>query len=372
MKRFWKKHPAMAVFFAFSFVCLLLFLLFRPLPAFAEWFARYPALGVRFLLGAVTSILPFSLFEIIIALAVLHGIFLLGLGAVALMKKCRRKKAPRFTGKAFLFALLVLLSVFDLYVFTLAPCYFRFSTADAMALDTNQVDEEQIFFALEQLSEIVNEAAPELSRNEEGESLPSGTEKEIREKVVEAANAFGDRNDFYQSRGFAAKSFLSSPLMTYTHLSGVYGFFTGEANVNTNYPHFIVTATCAHETCHSRGIAPENECNFLAAVILMESRDPYLRYCGASFVMDDLLSVCNKLDRERAQEIMAKTDPILRLDWAAYSRFFDRYRDNTAAKVADTANSTYLKAMGQKEGTVSYSRIIRLTAAYFHQKSLEN
>ena len=53
----------------------------------------------------------------------------------------------------------------------------------------------------------------------------------------------------------------------------------------------------------------------------------------------------------------------------AYSEFFAPYRDSTAAKVADAANSTYLKSMGQKEGTVSYSRIIRLTAAYFREKT---
>jgi hypothetical protein len=237
-----------------------------------------------------------------------------------------------------------------------------------MGLDTENVEETDVFYALESLSRVVNEVSPELKKNEAGESLPSGTAREIRKGVVAAANAFGDENGFYQSRGFAAKSFLCSPLMTYTHLSGVYGFFTGEANVNTNYPHFIVTATTAHETCHARGIAPENECNFLAAVILMESEDSYLRYCGASFILDDLISVCNKLDRERTTEILRNTDPVLLRDYAAYDRFFDRYRDSAASQVADTANSTYLKAMGQKEGTVSYSRIIRLTAAYFSKQ----
>lgn len=371
MKKLWNQHPVATGYASFSLFCLILFLSFRFSVSFSEWFARYPAAAVRYALGAVTSIFPFSLFEVSILAACLYGLFLLGLGIFAGLRTLRKKGIPPFTGRAFLIAAAVLVGVFDLYVFTLAPCYFRVSAADSMGLETESAEGEEVFFALEQLSAVVNEAAPKLKRNENGESLPSYSEKELRRRVVAAADAFGEKNGFYQSRGFAAKSFVTSPLMTYTHLSGVYGFFTGEANVNTNYPHFIVTATTAHETCHSRGIAPENECNFLAAVILLESDDAYLRYCAAAFIMDDLVSVCQKLDRERTVEILRATDSVILLDWDAYGRFFDRYRDSAASRVADKANSTYLKAMGQKEGTVSYSRIIRLTSAYFQHKKLE-
>ena len=104
----------------------------------------------------------------------------------------------------------------------------------------------------------------------------------------------------------------------------------------------------------------------------MESDDAYLKYCGAAFLADDLISLCKKLDSERTNSLVAETDPVLMADFAAYSRFFEPYRNSTASKVADKTNSAYLKAMGQKEGTVSYSRIHRLTGAYFAAKALEN
>ncbi|MBR3836791.1 MAG: DUF3810 domain-containing protein [Clostridia bacterium] len=369
MKRLIKGHLCLFAFSLFSLLCLILLILFRALPPFAEWFATVPACGVRYLLSALTSPLPFSLFEISVGAFVLYCLYLVVLGIALLIKKIKKSPLPKGVGKRFLAAALTLLTVFDLYVFTLAPCYFRHSTAYHMELDTQGVAEEEVFLALEALCNLVNEAAPHLKLNEAGESLRPEALRTVKEKVVAAANAFGDRNGFYQSRGFAAKSFLISPLMTYTHLSGVYGFFTGEANVNTNYPHFIVTATLAHETAHARGIAPENECNFLASVILMESGDPYLAYCGAVFLADDVITTCRKLDKERTNAILSETHPVMLRDFAAYSRFFDPYRDHTAAKVADTTNSAYLKAMGQKEGTVSYSRVIRLISAYFQKEA---
>ncbi len=364
----WKRIPAaLKIFFTLSLALILLLPIFRFVPAFAEWFARYPATVFRLALGGISSVFPFSLFEWMILLFCTYLVFLLFLIPVTLMRRKKGKKALRLA--AFLWVVpVVLVSVLDLFVLTFASSYYRPSPLSKIAPDPETVDGEDVFYTLEALIQVVNETSPQIEKDSRGASaaLPL---KEVNRRVQAACDAFGQRNDFFQSKGYKAKSFASSPLMTYTHISGIFGFFTGEAGVNTNYPHFIVTPSLAHESCHARGIAPENQCNFLAAVILMESEDPYLRYCGASFVLDDFISVCRRLDRERTSEALEKLDPVFSRDMAAYSEFFAPYRENTAAKVADAANSTYLKSLGQKEGTLSYSRIIRLTAAYFREKT---
>ncbi len=358
---------SLKIFFAASLVILLLLPLFRFIPAFADWFCRYPAAMLRLGLGAVSSVFPFSLFEWIILLGIFYLIFLFFFLPLTLIRRKKTGKSPRLA--PFLLAVpVVLITVLDLFVLTFASSYYRPSPVGEIAPDVENVETEDVFYALDSLIRTVNETAPELKKDENGASaaLPF---KEVNQRVKDACDAFGGRNAFYQTKGYQAKTFVSSPVMTYTHISGIFGFFTGEANVNTNYPHFIITPSLAHESCHARGIAPENECNFLAAVILMESGDPYLRYCGASFVLDDFISVCRKLDRERTNEMLKSLDPVFAADMRAYSEFFTPYRDSTAAKVADATNSAYLKSMGQKEGTVSYSRIIRLTAAYFREKT---
>lgn len=355
------------IFFAFSAVILLLLPAFRLFPAFADWFTRYPAAGLRLFLGGIFSIFPFSVFELSIGLFGLYVIFLLGFAPVTLIRKKKGKTALRLT-PLFLAVPVVLVTVLDLFVLTFASSYYRPSPVGEIAPDVASVEAEDVFFTLDALIEIVNETTPKLEKDANGASAPLPMRK-VKDRVKQACDDFGKENAFYQSKGYRAKSFLSSPLMTYTHISGIFGFFTGEANVNTNYPHFIITPSIAHESCHARGIAPENECNFLAAVILMESDDAYLQYCGAAFVLDDFISACRRLDRARTNEALKKLDPVFARDMAAYSEFFEPYRNSSAAKVADATNSAYLKSMGQKEGTASYSRIIRLTSAYFREKT---
>lgn len=367
MKKIKALPLALKIFFGASLVILCLLPLFQIFPAFAEWFTLYPASFFRLVLGAISSLFPFSLFEILIALGILYLLFLLVLIPATLWRKKKEKKALRLT--SFLLTVpVVLLTVADLFALTFASSYYRPSPMGEIAPDTATVEAEDVFYTLDSLIGIINETAPHLTLNEKGESA-SPDFATVNQKVQKACDAFGEKHGFYQSRGYRSKVFLSSPLMTYTHISGIFGFFTGEANVNTNYPHFVVTPSLAHESCHARGIAPENECNFLAAVILMESEDPYLRYCGANFVLDDFISACRRLDRDRTNEALKALDPVYSRDMAYYSAFFAPYRDSSAAKVADATNSAYLKSMGQKEGTVSYSRIIRLTSAYFREKT---
>ena len=369
LSKLWKKRPVLVSFCLLFFLSVIFFLGFLGSAGFAELFATGPAAAVRWLLGAISSPLPFSLFEVLVAAAVLYVVFLIVFALYLLVRLIRKRPIPTGWHRFYPGLLAAGMGVFILFVFTLAPCYYRHATARHMDLDTDGVDEEAVFFALERLVEVIAEAEPSLLKNENGESLAPTSLSEIKRSVTEAADAFGEKHPFYQKSGFSAKSFLSSPWMTYTHIAGVYGFFTGEANVNTNYPHFVVTSSIAHETCHARGIAPENECNFLAAVILMESDSPYLRYCGAMGVIDDFIVICKSLDAARTSEILKDCPAVRGKDLRAYSRFFEPYRHSAASKVADTANSTYLKAMGQKEGTVSYSRIIRLTAAYFQKNN---
>ncbi len=320
-------------------------------------------------MGAITWIFPFSLFEISVVLFSLFLVFLLFFSLFALWRSAVKKKSCPLLRRLALSALAVLLAVANLFCLGFGPCYFRPSVAETMELDL-ETDEEKVFSAFSALSRIINEAAPSLEKNAEGESVMPHSLSQIKKEVNKACNAFGQNNSFYQKRGFSAKSFLSSPLMTYTHISGVYGFFTGEANINTNYPHFIITATLAHEACHARGIAPENECNALASLILMEASSPYLRYCGALFLFDDFYAVCKKIDKERANKIWRETDPVMAKDFAAYSRFFEPYRGSAASKVATSANSAYLQSMGQTAGVRSYSMVIELGCALLEKHNL--
>ena len=132
--------------------------------------------------------------------------------------------------------------------------------------------------------------------------------------------------------------------MTYTHISGLYSFFTGEANINFNYPDFVIPFTVAHEMAHQRGIAREDEANFVAFLVCINSENDYVRYSGLFNVLEYLLSALNKADAEMYKELVKESiTPGIRAELVAYSGFFKKYSDSTASQVVGSINNSYLE-----------------------------
>jgi hypothetical protein len=152
--------------------------------------------------------------------------------------------------------------------------------------------------------------------------------------------------------------------MTYTHISGVYTFITGETNLNINYPDYVVAYSGAHELAHQRGIAREDEANFVAYLACASSDDDYLRYSGYLSLYRYVASALSAADRELYIETASGLDSRVTAEMAAYSAFFDKYRENTVADVSDKMNDTYLTAQGTA-GSRSYGMVVDLAVAYF-------
>ena len=76
------------------------------------------------------------------------------------------------------------------------------------------------------------------------------------------------------------KPIYFSGLMSRLGLSGFYMPFTGEPNFNAAQPDFDLPYVIAHEKAHQRGFAREDEANFIAFLVCINSTHPYVRYSG--------------------------------------------------------------------------------------------
>ncbi|MBE6612559.1 MAG: DUF3810 domain-containing protein, partial [Ruminococcaceae bacterium] len=156
---------------------------------------------------------------------------------------------------------------------------------------------------------------------------------------------------------------------TYTHISGMYTYYTGEANLNINFPDYNLPFTAAHELAHQRGILPENEANFVAFLVCMESDDPYIRYSGLLNMVEYVNSALYSADYDTFAAVYGSLDPRVRYEIVSYNEFFEKYRENTAANVSSALNDTYLKAQGQTAGEKSYGMVVDLAVAYVKENS---
>ncbi|MBQ9545230.1 MAG: DUF3810 domain-containing protein [Clostridia bacterium] len=358
-KGFFRRHLFRCVLIGLAVISLGMLLLCRADENFAEFYSTRVASLFRIALGALSSAAPFAVSEILVAAGVIALVVWFVFAIRAIIRR-RCSKAVR----RFLFApLVIVLALTILFSATLGPCYYRKSVGELMGLE-EKVDADKLFFALDYLIDVINESAPYIDTDETGATLSPMEFSALAEAVKTSYDRFCLDRPYLQPTSFAAKPVLLSEPMTYTHISGIYTFFTGESIVNVNYPDFIVAHTIAHEYSHQRGIAAENECNFLGFAVCLASSEPYLRYCGAANVFSGIANEALKTDRDRYYESVARLDPILGREFSAYGDFFKKYADSPAGEVSSAVNDAYLKANSQPQGVKSYSMFTTLVVNY--------
>jgi hypothetical protein len=187
---------------------------------------------------------------------------------------------------------------------------------------------------------------------------------EMNEKLNAAFAKVSEKYDGIDKLYSRTKPVILSPYWTYTHISGLYTFFTGEANVNTNYPDFIVASSAAHEMAHQRGVVSEDEANFVAFLVCTSSDDAFLRYAGYIDVYQSVASALASASTELYYKLSDKVPAKISREFNAYAEFFDKYRDNIAADVAGSVNNSYIENHNQPAGVKSYGMVVDLVVSY--------
>jgi hypothetical protein len=192
---------------------------------------------------------------------------------------------------------------------------------------------------------------------------------EMNRKLIEAYDKFAESHDFISNFRSTLKPVFLSEGLSYMHITGVYTFFTGEANININFPDYSIPYTAAHELAHQRGVAREDEANMIAFLVCIGSDDPYIQYSALTNVYEFVISALYKADRELYRDIRKRTNESFNNELAAFSKFFDKYEKSVASQVSGVVNDAYLVSQGT-QGQVSYGMVVDLTVAYFKKQSI--
>lgn len=161
-----------------------------------------------------------------------------------------------------------------------------------------------------------------------------------------------------------AKPILNSKLLCYTGITGIYSPFTGEANVNISVPDIYIPFTSLHEMAHQRGYASEDEANFLAYIACINNEDYDFKYSGYILALKYVSSALVKVDSDKYFEISSGLSEDVRRDLKYNSEFWLKY-EGKVNEVADNMNNNYLKANGIEEGTASYGKVVNLLLTYY-------
>lgn len=165
------------------------------------------------------------------------------------------------------------------------------------------------------------------------------------------------------------KSSMYGWLGNYMGFTGYYNPLTGEAQVNTTIPPFLLPAITVHEMAHQLGYAKENAANFVGFLVGTHSDDPLFRY-SAWF---DLFLYANSqvwfIDSLAGKSAFNRLNDGVKSDIDSLRRFNDSYQ-SFAQPVFNWIYGKYLTFNNQPLGIHSYSAVVALVIAYYKKNGL--
>lgn len=346
------------IIYALAALCAILYICFICFPEFSDIFNRYVSPFVRGFLATLTGWIPFSLAEFLLLMVpfIVIAIVVFGL-----------KRYSSSWRDVLIFSLTILsvaAYVFSTFTLGFVPAYRGSRLDKKLELDKQPVSADELrdttYAVLEELTAIESE----IGFKSDGFSVMPYSYEELNDKLMDAYDVACEKYDFIPKLHSRVKRIMLSEPMTYTHISGVYTFFTGEANINTNFPDYTLPYTAAHELAHQRGIAREDEANFVAFLVCKESDDVYIRYSAYLNMYEYLRNALYAANPDYYTETYYSVPVNCRKEMAAYSKFFDKYRENVIEEVSETVNDTFLTINGT-EGTRSYGMVVDLAVAYY-------
>ena len=347
------------IFFGICGLSAVLYVIFLFSEPFADFFNRYISSVIRAVLAHATSWIPFSLAEFILILSPVILIAVIRFG----LKKYADCWRDVFIYCGALVSVLAL--VLSIFVMGFAPAYRGTTLDKKLGIERRAVSSEELYATAEILTEKIREEYSSVYYSDATDfSVMPYDFNEMNDKLLEAYDRICDKYSFVQKLHSRVKPVMLSEPMSYTHITGVYSFFTGEANINVNFPDYTIPFTAAHELAHQRGIAREDEANFMAFLVCIEADSAYIRYSGYLQLYEYVASSLAEADTAAYIRNWNSLPLPVQKEIVAFGNFFKKYQHSKVSEVTDKVNDKFLTSQGTA-GTKSYGMVVDLAVAYY-------
>ena len=378
MKTTRKLHPVTCLTVFLAAVSLLLHILARRLPGFADAYRVSMNPGMTETEGRLAGILPFSLGETLIALLLL-AVFLAavkliraGLGLLKNRKngqgragentgsaepvfKYRQKYIRRLRRIGLLLSVILLLFVLNEDIYFSATSF-----AETYSLESREYSDEDLISTCLYLKDEINACADRVSRDDRGIMVLS---EDPADKVRDSLRQLGEEYPWLRGYYPRPKPVICSFVLSYAGFTGIYSVITCEANYNRDMPAYNIPFTIGHELAHLKGVMSEKEANFIGYISCIRSEDPDLRYSGAVLGFIYCANELKHRDPETWQAIHEMLDEDAMQDIIWNTAFWDSY-EGSVSETADKLNDTYLKTEGLEAGVASYDQVVDMIVTF--------
>lgn len=362
--KFWNAHKKLYLWLAADLVVLAMYLLLRQNRALMNAFTSNVTTPLKGWLGRLCALTDISVMELLYVLAVLVaiGYVIWSVAAIAGARGHRRHRAF----SAVLGAADICLTVYVLFCLMWGVNFQTDSFRDQSGLTDRPVAVEDLQAVTEYFAEQLAMSADSVPRDENGLfAVP------VEQILAESTDIYGGVTEEYPFLDFpdtGVKAVRASRIMSIMGFTGVYFACLGESNVNVDSPACLLPSTIAHELAHQRGIAWEQECNFLGVLASVTSGKADYIYSGWLLGFIHLGNALYDTDPEAYWAIRDTLPETVLADLRDNNAYWNQFRDNVVEKVSDTVYDATLKSYGDANGMRSYSMVVELLVAYYLDK----
>ena len=354
---FFKRHLWLAV----NLLVIALYFLLRGNRELMNWFTRQVTQPVKEVIASVCYLVPFSVAE---WLYVLFILLCLGWTVRAILRLRSAPKGGRLRelwGGA-LGLLCLITGAYAAFCLVWGVNYYTDSFQDLSGIRAEAVSTEELYRVTAMMAEELNRTALLVPRDEEG--LFAVDRRTILEEGVHVYDNLSREFPFLEREDRVPKPMLFSKVFSAMGYTGFYCGYTGESNLNVDSPACMLPSTVAHELAHQRGIASEQECNFLAILASTTADDPVYQYSGYLMAYIHLGNALWQADRELWQELRDTICPEALADLTDNNEYWAAW-EGPVESVSNTVYDGLLKSYGQTDGIRSYGTVVDLLVAYY-------
>lgn len=310
-------------------------------------------------LARLTAQLPFSLAEWLYAAAMAGTLVYILFELILLV---RRPEALQRMYRLLMRLAALALGVYALFCLLWGVYYYGDDFLARSGLVLREISTDELDLTTRYFADLLNEYSAEVPRDE------TGLCRTDRQAVLSrSAGIFrAAEQDFPCLKGpeVPVKGMFFSRALSVMDYTGFFCPFTAEASVNMDFPAAYFAVTAAHELSHQRGVAKEQEANFVAVLASLKSEEPDYCYSACLFAYTHLANALAGVDGAALSMISAGLCDGVKADLAENSRYWAQFETPVQA-VTNTVYDGFLQSYGQDLGVRSYGACVDLLVGYY-------
>jgi hypothetical protein len=331
--------------------------IFSAFPTLIEkYYSSSVYLFIARILRIATGWLPFSVGDLLYTAAIIWMIIRLFKTSASVVK---RKVTRESFGRSFQRTISIILWVYIVFYSLWGLNYNRLGIAYQLHLQPMSYSLNDLKTLTSSLISKVNDSRKKLDDSKE--IYPSN--RQIFSEAKEAYANAEKEYPFLHYSNSSVKGSLYGELGNYIGFLGYYNPFTGEAQVNTTVPPFVIPYTVCHEMGHQLGYGTEDEANFTGYLAARSSKENTFQYS----VYFDLFAYANRTlfmaDSLAAKQNYKLLDTLVKKDIAIYRKFL-RDHQNPIEPYITMLYGKYLQANNQPKGMETYDDVVSWLIAY--------